>query len=236
MRKCHDRTDLSSHSLVKKALGGVVKLARVAKCEGQGVRKDKLKPITKPQLELFVKQLDSAEYNGVLLAAMYILAFRAGLRCGELVYAARGKHTLTKEAVRVLTVGGREVLSLTFTTYKHSGTQDPFVLHIPATNDLTCPVAAVRSFARLRPNIPGTFFVSQVGTNITRNFFAKALQTSCKQAGYHERDYNTHSFRSGFVTHLAAVGVPMAKIKILGRWKSDAHEGYNRPTNYTIPT
>ena len=210
--KCHDRPDLASHPLVKKALIGVGKLARKATSQSQIKQTTKLKPITLPQLDRFVQHLDLATFDGALLAAMFILAFRAGLRCGELVYAAKGKHTLSRDAVRIVTAGGRALVALTFTTYKHSGEQEPFILHVPATNDNVCPVAAVARYKKVRPNIPGPFFVNQVGSKVTRNFFAKALKISCEQTGYRNTDYNTHSFRSGFVTHLAAHNVPMATI------------------------
>ena len=38
--------------------------------------------------------------------------------------------------------------------------------------------------------------------------------------------YNTHSFRSGAATSAIEAGIPETQIKMLGRWLSNAYQGY----------
>ena len=235
---CHGVPDLTSHSLIKKALAGISGLRK--KSSSQHSRPI-LKPITCALLEGLLSALDDLyedRYTATLLRAMFILAFRAGLRCGELLYAAKGKHTLTDSDIKV-SLAGKGVIpyvSLTFHSFKHSKQKVPLVLHLPATNTTLCPVRAINEYIKIRPTGAGPFFVFGGGKPVNRPFFVRSLSETCESVGYEKASYNTHSFRIGFVTYLRERGVASETIKLLGRWRSSAHEGYNRPAHITIPT
>lgn len=51
--------------------------------------------------------------------------------------------------------------------------------------------------------------------------------------GLSPKEYNTHSLRRSGATHLLSAGVPVAMIKIMGDWKSDAIFKYLKPSPQT---
>ena len=233
---CHGRMELSSHNLIKKAIAGVTRLGKKTPTTDRSARK----AITCSQLEKMLSAIDTIykdSYTRILLRAMFVLAFRAGLRCGELIYVAGGKHTLTLNNVKVLVAkkSATPCVSLTFHTFKHSKQKVPLVLRLPATNSILCPVKVVLDYISVRPSGGDPLFVFASGKPVTRAFYARTLTAVCEAAGYDKASYNTHSFRIGFVTYLRKRGVNSDLIKHLGRWKSNAHEGYDRPAHIPVP-
>ena len=66
------------------------------------------------------------------------------------------------------------------------------------------------------------------GSPVQTSFFndqLKAVMSAAGLAGYH---VSSHSFRIGRTSHLTQLGVPELKIKLMGRWRSDAYMSYIR--------
>ena len=87
-----------------------------------------------------------------------------------------------------------------------------------------CSVAALLDYLARRGRTPGPLF--QLG----RRTFATNVQQALTSSGLDGRQFNSHSFRIGAATTASAAGLEDSTIKHLGRWKSDAHQGYIRPS------
>ena len=96
-------------------------------------------------------------------------------------------------------------------------------IFIGSTNNLLCPVSALKSFIRSRNLVNGPLFTFKDGTYLTRDRIARLLA-----ACFTNIRINTHSFRIGGASALAAAGVPDAQIQIIGRWNSNCFTKYIR--------
>ena len=98
-----------------------------------------------------------------------------------------------------------------------------------------CPVTALRNYILLRGRAPGPIFIDKTGNPVTRDGFAEHLKICLQLAGLPAHKYNTHSLRIGRTTKLALDGTTLAKIKLAGRWNSDAYLRYIKPTHFQLP-
>ena len=94
---------------------------------------------------------------------------------------------------------------------QHSDKLETF--KIRATNSSYCPMLAVLKFCELRGMAPGYLFVNKNGKELTREFIADHLKDGIKRLGMKVGRYNTHSFRIGRASDMAAQGVPEQVIK-----------------------
>ena len=110
---------------------------------------------------------------------------------------------------------------------------DPFRqgchIYIGSTHNYLCPVTALKAFLRRRNLLPGSLFTLQDGTYLTRDRLARLLKLC-----FRDININTHSFRIGGASALAAAGVPDAQIQIMGRWSSDCFVKYIRLSKSNI--
>ena len=103
---------------------------------------------------------------------------------------------------------------------------DPFRegvrIKITVLDHYLCPVHALANYMVRRGNGPGPFFIFQNGAFLTRGRIVDLLHRALPDV----LNINTHSFRRGGATALAAAGMPAHIIMIMGRWKSDAFAKY----------
>ena len=114
---------------------------------------------------------------------------------------------------------------------------DPFrqggEVRVGATGTDICPVRAVREYVESRQRSLGPAFVFENGRFLTRSYLSALLHRCLGQ----QVSINTHSFRIGGASAMAAAGIPAYLIQILGRWKSDAFLAYIRvPDRFTEVT
>ena len=209
--------DPTATFLVKKALAAVHKAKPTV---------DQRMPITKEILHTLTNTLSRSlkdQFNSHLFRAMFLLAFHAFLRVGEITAS---EHNLALQDVQFSKSG----LSLHFRSAKHSvgQKQEVCVQHIP--DSTYCPVQALQKYLVLRGNKPGPLF-SRANIPITRSEFVQTLSSMLKIAGIPAGNFNSHSFRIGAATSCAANGIADAVIQRLGRWRSDAFKKYIRITN-----
>ena len=69
---------------------------------------------------------------------------------------------------------------------------------------------------------PGALFITVEGNPISHSQFSKLLNCCIKACNLDPSRYKGHSFRIGAATYAAQQGFSDAKIRSLGRWKSDA--------------
>ena len=93
-----------------------------------------------------------------------------------------------------------------------------------------CPFTAVAAFHSVHPSRDGPFFTFSNGSFLTRSSIKNILSSTFPG----QPSLNTHSFRIGGATALAAAGVPEYQIRVLGRWSSESFLRYTRLQHSTI--
>lgn len=197
-------------------------------------------PITLPILARIVTTSElvvSSNYEKLLFKAMCSLAFFAFLRIGEIT-VANGSKTDTNLQVnqieKIITKEGEiNSLKVTFLNHKHNYNQPPFSL-IVTRNTTVCPVEAILNYFKVRGTMMGPMFVDGNALPISRSNFSKLLGMCLKACNLDSSKYKGHSFRIGAATHAAQQGFSDARIRLLGRWKSDAFKKYIRL--YSVPS
>ena len=159
----------------------------------------------------------SNSYDEAAARAMFLLAYHAALRAGELVHSNTSKHSLKIENVKLLHYSSGVKIVMVLESFKHCQKPARFMLEKNKNANL-CPVTALLRFLKHRPTLPGNIFTRDNGKVYTRLFMANVLKRCIKACGLLPDDFNTHSFRAGRATDLAAAGVPEAVIKETGRW------------------
>ena len=91
-----------------------------------------------------------------------------------------------------------------------------------------CPVRAILPYLAHCGNRPGPLFMGTDGKLLTRQTFSSELDHILSKVKLDRGSYNTHSFRIGAATSAMEAGIPEIQIKMLGRWQSDAYQGYVR--------
>ncbi len=216
--KLNDYPDPTSSFLVRKMLQGARRLRPSS---------DLRAPVTPRILHRLVestsKTTDSL-YIRLLIYAIYLLAFHAFLRIGEIVVTSPSK---TSEVIQFHQVVLSDTLCITFRKYKHySG--PPVTLSIPPHPGLFCPVAAVANYLSYRGTGSGPLFAFPDGSPVSKQFFQRHLSYSLAFLNLDNTTYKGHSFRIGAATTAALQGVPEEQIQRMGRWKSDAFKKYIR--------
>lgn len=98
-----------------------------------------------------------------------------------------------------------------------------------------CPTSAVLNFLKLSGPVPTgsplfSVMSDQKCVALTASTFRRRLSKLLSQLGYPIDKFNTHSLRRGGATWLLTSGVPLATIKAIGDWSSDAVFAYLKPT------
>lgn len=220
IHKMHNLEDPSAAFVVRKLLHGAAKLRP---------SNDQRAPVTKSilhQLVLSSPHVSICYYNNVLTAAMYLLAFHAFLRIGEIAVtkASQSNSVLQLNQLSVNT----EECTVVFHSYKHyQGPPVSLVISAHAGSPF-CPVQAIKSYLAVRRNSPGPLFIFPGGTPVSKSFFGDQLKKSLAWAGLSNSSYKGHSFRIGAATTAAMQGVADEEIQRMGRWKSQAFKKYIR--------
>ena len=195
-------------------------------------------PITKATL---IKLIDSLPCvivnvdNQLALKAMFLLAFYAFLRVGEI---STKSGSDTKQVLQVGDISfdrensSLKGMSLTMTYYKHSDLH-PKTIYIPiCANNITCPVIHVHHYLSQFGHSSGPLFQFKSGAPVTRSYFTTSLKSALSFIGLDTRYYKAHSLRIGAVTSAAARGIPHSVIQGMGRWKSSVFMKYIRMQSF----
>lgn len=168
----------------------------------------------------------------ITLEAMYLLAFHAFLRVGEITCTssrARNPNLLLRKQIAF--VGNpATTMSVTFTTFKHSNGSHPTTLHITALGGRQPdPVRAMEAYVQFTNHLaPEDPLFAYRGKPMTRAAFSDHLSKALRFMGMDPKFYKAHSFRIGAATTAALNGVSDQAIKAWGRWSSDAYRRYIR--------
>ena len=130
---------------------------------------------------------------------------------------------------------GRDTVTLSIRRSKTDQTGEGQAVVLHASKRSVCPVAAcsalqdsLRALGFWSRN--DSFFTMKDGSVLTVSRFRESFKIAL--AGVAERHrFGTHSFRIGAATEAAMAGTHPDDIKLAGRWKSGAYQGYIRRPN-----
>jgi hypothetical protein len=160
-----------------------------------------------------------------MMAAMFSIAFFGLMRVGEITKAKQGTHSILLSQVKSY----KQYISITIANFKHNLNKQPVEIVLQPQQQIEiCPVATLIKYLQIRGNQPGPLFCFPDNSPIPREFFTTKLKACLNFCGLDYSRYKTHSFCIGGASHFVALGYSDAKIRLLGRWKSDAFKKYIR--------
>ena len=192
-------------------------------------------PLSKEMLTTLVaraSQLPLSSYRTTMLRCMFLIAFHAFARIGEITVSHGQNNVLHFKDVKLTVQSAVQTLLVTFRNFKHNNLGRPFTIILKNQPDINfCPVRAFISYASLRGNKEGPLFLDQNKSPVNRSQFTGWLKAALSYCGLDPAMFKGHSFRIGAATHAAEKGMSDAQIRQLGRWKSNAFQKYIRPVN-----
>ena len=204
-------------------------------------------PIRKDLLQLLInkvrqKYLDvNQPYLATLYSTMFCTAYYGMFRIGEV---SMGTHPILAKDVHI-GENKQKMLFVLHTSKTHWKDVKPQTVKIESTklksrrgtcgdkrgdvmvNKLpyTCPFQLLRDFIEMRlpyGSEEEQFFIYRDRTPVKTTTIRSVLKMILKEAGFKEKLYNFHSFRLGRCVDLENLGISIPKLKILGRWRSNA--------------
>jgi hypothetical protein len=207
-------------------------------------RKDTRLPITKDILINLIEALKiciSDTHHRILLRAIFLLAFNAFLRLGEILVREPSTvvTVLQKSDVNIYYDNNGYPTSASFTLrhYKNMANDQPTTKSISGqTNRDLCPGLALHIYlTTFNPKMgPLAFFQFQDGSPVKHNFVAGQLSHILKFLGFIPKLYLGHSFRIGAATHFVYLGYSKAYIRNVCRWNSNAVQKYIRIPSFKL--
>ncbi len=225
--------DFSTSFIINKILRGI---------QRQGASNTPRSPIDLKLLHRMIQAINtsvSSPYSSFLFQAMFLLAFHAFLRIGEItVRNLSQSHTIVQLGdVQFTTLSEeRPALELTLRHFKGNVNRQPVTIVIPfSTQPQFCPVLALRKYIAIRGSHPGPLFIMPPSKPIFRSQFSTFLSSILNKLSIPDCNVKPHSFRIGAATSACANGVPDSDIQRMGRWKSDAYRRYIRIPQFQSP-
>ena len=168
--------------------------------------------------------------EAALLRAVLTMGFYGCLRVSEYLRSKDSGKMLRLEDVSFDEERHQMILHLRKSKTNQRGPPQKVV--IAATGDATCPVQAMLAYLAVRPTSAPTdplFFSMVAGRPLTSSAFNRSLKVIAKMLGLADHNrYSSHALRSGSATSAVMGGASHDEVKALGRWRSDAVEGYIR--------
>lgn len=220
----------SDHLLIKKLLVSAQKSSHSY---------DKRLPITLPILRRLLHSLPvvaSTPYFVTLYRAMYLLAFYALLRVGEMSTTKFGAANLIQFHDVEIVYSNRLItnIRLHIRHHKHSKGMTPPLLLQACKDKSICPINAIYNYILCRGSKPGPLFLAENKHPISAAQFTATLQTSVQVLGLDPQKYTPHSFRIGGASYAHENNVSEIHLKRLGRWRSTAYMRYIRGPALTV--
>lgn len=218
--KLKGKADNTKHFILLKVLEGM-------KRDGNKCR-TRL-PITIGMLKLMVLKLPSIcsnQYETRLFIAVFTVAFFGFFRVGELTVT---KPDYVHRVVSLNDISfdkdlGTLVIKLRYSKADQLGKGVEIKLHKSGT--VVCPVSNVEQYLNVRSKVDGPLFCHANGKPLSRYQFTAVLQKVLARLDINYNSYKAHSFRIGAATTAAEMGHSVEKIKLAGRWSSDAYRSY----------
>lgn len=226
-------TDPAETFLVKKVMQG---------CHHSAPSKDSRLPITGPILKKLIQGLQFSVSNHqqrILLKSIFLLAFNAFLRLGEVVVKSKSlaSFVIQREDVTFDFDDTNSLLAVMIVLkhFKTNKTKNLFQIYLKVLKDKSmCPVHALYEYLETFGHHTGPLYQFIGGSPVLYSFVSKHLQNAIQFIGLNPALYKGHSFRIGAATHAASLGFSENCIQKMGRWNSDALRRYIRLDSFVI--
>ena len=211
-------------------------------CRLQNDRVKRRLPIQRNLFELLLFQLEikfkCQPYLEILYKAIFTFAYFGMLRIGELV---AGDHTVkakdvyvNKQLKRILIVlHCSKTHGLGDNPQKVSVAERRLPSRICPKQHTFCPFDIINAYMAFRGGYDFDdehFFIFTSKQSIKPAQVRKVLRSCLQALGLNSKLYDTHSFRIGRATDLLfKCRTPLEKIKVFGRWRSNAVYKYFKP-------
>lgn len=222
--------NITDNFIIKKLLSSAQKITHSS---------DKRMPITLSILKALPKALAyivPTYYDRVLYNAMFLTAFFALLRVGELTTTQYGStNTIQFQDVQLVkTKGNLSHIILNIQQHKHSqGIPIPITLTRQKDSNL-CPVLAISNYMSIRGPKIGPLFITKEGFPLRSQQFAAILKECITSLGLDPQKYTSHAFRIGGASYADQQNFSETQLKRLGRWNSSAYSKYIRGPVLTL--
>ena len=201
-------------------------ITAIRRAQGTSFDRPARPPVTLQMLQEICAFISNTEspFDRDMLTAAVLLAFFGLLRVSE--YTCPSSSTFDASSnllVSDVTIDWKKKVARIF--IKKSKT-DPFrkgvTIRVGVLPHYLCPVHALIRYLMRRGTSSGPLFLFQNGAYLTRVRVLDILTRSLPNVPF----VNTHSFRRGGASALAAANTPAYVIQILGRWRSNAYAQY----------
>lgn len=223
VHKMQGHFDPTSVFLVSKLVAGAYRL---------NSRIDVRLPLTVPILDRLIASLrwiTTSVYDRVLFQAMYLLAFNAFARIGEITVQHSKSRVLQISDIEISYLNSKpHLVSVTFRYFKHNLTSSPYTISFGHGPTSTSAVQSLADYIDLRGTFVGPLFCLENKTPVNRLVFDRHLHRSLSFCHLDSSRYKGHSFRIGAATFAAESNFSDARIRALGRWSSNAFRKYIR--------
>ena len=227
INKIHNGRDVTENFWIQKMLIGITK---------QTPSQDLRIPVTEIMLGKLIDALPtstSSEYVALLFQSMFLLAFRAFLRVGEMTVASAHVSNANLHLNDISIEPQSRTVNISFRNYKHKVGKDPFVLSLTHMSSPLDVCIILSSYIKARGYKPGPLFLYKEKP-VTTSFFASVLRDVSVTAGLNHVNLKSHSFRIGAATSCLKRGYSSDQIQRMGRWKSDAFQKYIRVQSFVL--
>ena len=186
-------------------------------------------PITLDILTDMYTLMGNSTHDRMLWAA-FTLAFYGGLRAAELTVNTNFHQDINmcQEDVKFISHKNIPIMTIYIKTSKTDVKGVGFHIVIACVDHVTCAYCAMDRYLKFNSSNPKDPLFKYEGVLLNRSLYQKALKLYVSALGYPAESYSGHSLRAGCATSAAAAGMMDWEIKLLGRWKSDAYQGYIR--------
>ena len=203
-------------------------------------RPTKKMPITLDILTNIYYLLGSSLEDQMLWASFTLIYYRYGcLRAGEVIIDSTFNPNVNLQVkdVSFTNEDSKNIMTVRIKSSKTDKTNKGFDVYIACVPHVTCAKCAMLSYLKMhRPelNSQQPLFQTNNGMLLTKTLFHKQLKLYIAALGYVPQSYSGHSYRAGCTSDAAASGFMDWELKLLGRWTSDAYQGYIRTPRHTI--
>ena len=207
------------------------------------IRNDKLKlrlPIHKQMLHVILNKIDdyfmkaNQPYLALLYQTLFSTTYYGLLRVSE-VTSTESNHAVLAKDLQIAD-NKRKILLILRSSKTHGKNMHPQLVKISSTrkkNSVSqdeskhkfCPYNLLRRYFKARGGYrhdTEQFFTFRDGSPVTAYHFNFYLKLILRKCGFQNQYYGTHSLKAGRSSDLFKLGLPIEKIKKLGRWKSNA--------------
>ena len=207
-------------------------------------------PIQKGLFEMLLFEVpriyDTQPYLTTLYQAIFCLLYYGLMRIGEVTKSIQSinDHSIKNHSIHV----GKnkdKILVILYSSKTHDESDYPQQIKISSLKEdekhkkvkrrnhsFFCPFSIIRRYIDNRQGFNNppeqNFFVFSDGSPVRPTHVRAVLKTSIANINLDPTLYNCHSMHAGMATDMLKAGVPVEKIRYIGRWKSNAIYRYLR--------